>query len=427
MSFSCGFSQHSARLCAVAVLLCASAVAGPALAADVPLTLDATVHQALVQAPLIAAREDETSAMREDAQRAGRLPDPSLTFGIANFPVTAPGAFSLSSDPMTMRSVGVMQAIPSRAARNAERALASAQIDVAEADRALTEQAVRERAADAWIALWAARQQQALLGDLRDEAMLAARIAQARLRGGEGNATEALAARAEAGALDNRLETSTTAIDSAQASLARWITTPATTLADPPDFAHLPIDPARLQSAIDEQAPLHVWAARDQAAQAALEKARAARHSDWTIEASYGHRVAGLSDMLMLQASVSLPLFSHDRQDRGISARQAQVDAALAAHEDARRAQREAVAQTIAQWRGLGRQIERDEKALLPLARDRSATALAAYRGGGPLQPWLDARREEIELRLRHADALAARAQRWAALAYLLPSVETTP
>lgn len=53
--------------------------------------------------------------------------------------------------------------------------------------------------------------------------------------------------------------------------------------------------------------------------------------------------------------------------------------------------------------------------------------ALAGYRGGGPFQPWLDARREEIELRLRYPDALAARAQLWAPLAYLLPTSETTP
>jgi outer membrane protein, heavy metal efflux system len=63
---------------------------------------------------------------------------------------------------------------------------------------------------------------------------------------------------------------------------------------------------------------------------------------------------------------------------------------------------------------------------LLPLDRDRAITALAGYRGGGTLQPWLDARRDEIELRLNYADALAARARLWTSLAYLLPS-EVTP
>lgn len=412
---------------ASAVMLATVAAVSVTQAAVPPLTLEAAVRQGVAQAPLIAARAADASAMREEAQRAGRLPDPSLSFGVANFPVTAPGAFSLYSDAMTMRTIGLAQAIPSRAARTADRVLASAQIDVADADRVMTEQAVRERAAVAWIGLWSAQQQRTLLDELRDEAALAVKIAQARLRGGDGSATDALAARAEAGALDNRLEASTAAIEAAQASLVRWTAAPAMALADPPDFAQLPTEPDRLDRAIDEQAPMRVWAARDEAAQAALQKARAAKHPDWMVEASYGRRVPGLSDMVMLQFSVSLPLFTRNRQERGIGAKQAQADAALATHEDARRAQREAVAQTIAKWQGLGRQIGRDHATLLPLARDRTATALAAYRGGGSLQPWLDARRDEIELRLSYADALAIRAQLWASLAYLLPSAETTP
>ena len=124
---------------------------------------------------------------------------------------------------------------------------------------------------------------------------------------------------------------------------------------------------------------------------------------------------------------MSLPLFTRNRQDRGISAKQAERDAVQADHEDARRAQREAVARNVASWQGWGRQIERYQATLLPLARDRGRTALAGYRGGGSLQPWIEARRSEIELRLQYADALAAHARLWASLAYLMPSLETTP
>ena len=141
----------------------------------------------------------------------------------------------------------------------------------------------------------------------------------------------------------------------------------------------------------------------------------------------YGKRAPRLSDMVTLQVSVSLPLFTRNRQDRGISAKQAQADAVQFAHDDARRAQREKVERTVATWQGWNRQIQRYRDTLLPLARDRTKTALASYRGGGLFQPWLDARRDDIELRLRYADALAARARLWASLAYLLPNPETTP
>ena len=424
MLFSHDFRCHKVSGLAMILL---GVMAVTAHAAQPPLTLDAAVQQGLARAPLLDARADDIRATREEAVRAGRLPDPSLTFGVANYPVTAPGAFSLRSDGMTMRTVGVMQAIPSRAARDAERSLANAQIDAAEADHTATAQTVQERIADAWVIVWVTQQKRALLGELRNESNLAVKLTQARLRGGEGSAADALAARAETAALDNRLEAVDADLVAAQAGLQRWLGKTFSDLAEAPDFGQLPVNPDRLEQNIDGQAPMQAWQAREQVAQAALEQARAAKHPNWNVSLDYGKRAPGLSDMVTLQVGVSLPLFTRNRQDRGISAKQAQSDAVQDAHEDARRAQREMIERTAATWQGWGRQIQRYQETLLPLDRDRTKTALASYRGGGSFQPWLDARRDDIELRLSYVDALAARAQLWAALAYLLPTSETTP
>ena len=418
------FVRHP-RVTALALFVWGAAAA-IAQAAEPPLTLEAAVRQGLARAPQIEARASDTAAAHEEAVRAGRLPDPTLKFGLSNFPVTEPGAFSLRSDGMTMRTIGVTQAIPSRAARTAERSLATAQVDAAEAERVAVEQNVRERIADTWIDVWAIEQRRGLLLDLHDEAALAVRITQARLRGGEGSAVDALAAQAELAALDNRLEATDADLAAAQAGLQRWLGVPPGVLAATQDFSRLPVTADRLVSSVDQQAPLQAWAAREQLAQAALDQARAAKHPDWSVSASYGKRAPGMSDMVMLEVGVSLPLFTHDRQDRGISARQAQRDAVQADHVDARRAQREAVTRAIASWQGWDGQIERYQQTLLPLARDRARTALAGYRAGSSLQPWLDARRAEIELRLNYADALASRARLWASLAYLFPA-EVTP
>ena len=393
-----------------------------AAASTAPLTLDVAVQNGVSRAPLLASRNADIDAAHEEAGRAGQLPDPSLTFGVANYPVTYPGAFSLRSDSMTMRSFGLMQTIPSRAARDADRTLAAAQVDAAEADRVSTTQTVRERIADAWIDAWATQRKRALLEQMRGEDALAIQITQARLRGGDGSATDALAARADAATLDNRLDAVDADLAAAQASLQRWLGEPASTLADDPDFGQLPVSPDRLKSNMDRQAPLQAWQAREQVAQAALDQARAARHPDWSISAMYGKRAPNLSDMVTLQVGVSLPLFTRNRQDRGISAKQAQWDAVQDAHEDARRAQGEMIERTVATWQGWNRQIQRYQDTLLPLDRDRAQTALASYRAGGLLQPWLDARREEIERRISFADALAARARLWASLAYLMPA-----
>lgn len=423
--FSIIFGRRRWALGLAALLYGASAMT--AYAVEPPLTFEAAVQRGLANAPQLEARRADIDAMHEEAARAGRLPDPSLTVGIANYPVTAPGAFSLRSNPMSMRAIGIMQTIPSKASRDAKQQSAGAQIDSAEATRVATMQTQRELIANAWIGVWAYGKQRALLQELQGESVLTVQVAKARLRGGEGSVTDVLAARADALTLDNQLESNQAALEAARASLQRWLGDATPPLAEPPDFSTLPIGRAELEQSIDRQAPLQVWQAREQVADAALAEARAAKHPDWNVGLSYGHRAPGLSDTVTLQVGVSLPLFTRNRQDRGISAKYAERDAVQADHEDARRAQREAVARAIATWQGWDRQIVRDEHTLLPLARDRTRTALAAYRGGGPLQPWLDARRDDIQLRLNYADALAARARLWASLAYLLSASETTP
>jgi outer membrane protein TolC len=159
-----------------------------------------------------------------------------------------------------------------------------------------------------------------------------------------------------------------------------------------------------------------------ESAAAALDVARADKHPDWSVAASYGQRAAGRSDMVMLEVGIGLPLFTRNRQDRGVAAREAEYQAALATREDMRRQEIARVRADLARWEGLKRQVALHEDALLPLARDRSATALASYRAGGPLQPWLEARRDELDAHLSHAEHLGELGRAWAALAFLLPS-----
>ncbi|MDE2295407.1 MAG: TolC family protein [Gammaproteobacteria bacterium] len=392
-----------------------------------PLTLDEAVQRGVARAPLVRAGRDAIAASRAQADRAGRLPDPSMSVGVANYPVTAPDALRWGAEPMSMRTVGLTQAIPSEAMRAAQRRRADSSVDVAIASRAVTVESTEQRVADAWIAVWTEGQRQSELVALRDESALAVQIARARLRGGEGSATDVLAAQAAALTLENRIDAVNAAWRAARAELQRWVGSDAPSVGDAPNFARLPQTPAALEENVDRQVPMRVWRARESAAAAAVAEARAAKRPDWSIGVTYGNRGPGRSDMVSLQFSVSLPVFTRHRQDAGVSAADDEWRAIQASHDDARRAQRAAVAARLAAWRGWSRQVDRDRDALLPLARDRARTALAAYRGGGSLQPWLEARRDEIDLRLSYVDAVAARAEQWAALAYLMPGQEELP
>ena len=391
-----------------------------------PLSLDAAALIAAAQAPQVQAQILRAQAAHDDAVRAGRLPDPQLVAGIDNLTATGPQAFDAAADDMTMRTLGVMQEIPARAKRKAATQVAVANAHVADADAVGLRLAAERAAAGAWVMLWAAQRERALLDDLRMQSGLAAASAKARMSGGTGSAMDALAARADAVELDNRIDAAQSDIAMARAALVRWIGDRADgELAQAPDFATLPVPPVQLQGDVDRQGPLLGWGAREDRAQARIDLARAGKRPDWSVSLNYGERIHR-TDMISVMVGFSLPLFPGNRQDRDISARYAERDAVLADHEDARRAQRAAVDTTLARWQGDDKQVRRYRDELLPLGADRSRTALAAYRGGGSLQPWLDARRDEIDTRFAYARALAAWGKAWAQLAYLIPDSDSS-
>jgi outer membrane protein TolC len=414
----------SSRVSIAACCLWLALVCPPiALASPAELTLEQALRIAVARAPLIDASRAGVTAARQEAARAGALPDPMLTVGIANLPVTGADAFDPNADFMTMKKIGLRQEIPSRAKRESRASLAQREVDEARAAAGATRLAVRRATADAWIQLWAAQRELAALQALRSQAELAAQLAKARVSGGGASVVDALAAEAARLELDNRVEAARAERSAAQAALARWLGESADVAAsDSPDFDALPHSQAELLDAIDRLGPLLPVVAGVETAASAIDVARAEKHPDWSVAASYGQRSGG-SDMLMFEVGIGLPLFTRTRQDRGIAAREAEYRAALAMREDLRRQEAARIRAGVARWEGLKRQIALHEDALLPLAHDRSTTALAAYRAGGPLQPWLDARRDELAVHLSHVTHLRELGLAWAALAFLLPEV----
>ena len=406
---------------AVLVMLAFIPVA-PAFATDGVLRLQDAVEQAVTRAPILLARDASRTAASEDLVRADALPDPTLAFGIQSVPINGPDAFTVARDGMTMRHIGVSQALPSRAKREARREMAQALLAQADAQAVTTVLDVKRATATAWVQMWAAQEQRRLLQDLSDQAALAVRATRARLSGGTGSASDALAARGTDLQLQNRIDDAESRIEQARAGLQRWLgEAPTGSAAAPPDFSQAPVPEARLLANLDRQGPLLSWDAQEASAEAALTLARAEKRPDWSVGAGVARRGAGASNVAWLEIGIGLPLFAGNRQDRGVAARNADLQSLHASREDARRMQGEAVRKAFVQWQGIGRQIIRSRDTLLPLSSDRSSAALAAYSGGASLQDWLDARRDEIDARLDYADLLAAWGQAWVELAYLLP------
>lgn len=406
------------RSAMVVLLVAASSVA----AQPTMVSLDDARGAASAAAPGVAAKSARIVAAREDAARAAALPDPTLNLGIDNLTVTGPEAFRLGADEMTMRRIGLMQEWPSRRKREARRATAEALVDAAVSEAAAMRLEVERRAGEAWIDTWAAEAEVHALQNLIDDAQRAMAIAKAQLASGTGTAADALAAQVAKSELDNSLRRAQAQGHAARAGLSRWIDAGDTVpLAALPDVASLRVTPDRLRATLDQHAHLQVWEGRERAADATVDLAQAEKRPDLGFGVSYGARSAGLPDMMMVEVSIGLPLFARHRQDRNLAARVAEREALHFEREDARREQREALERQLAAWEGLREEGMQYETTLLPLARDRSAVALASYGSGGEIQPWIEARRDEVETRRRAVQLQAELSRAWLALDTLLP------
>ena len=406
---------------------CCFAIAALAMAASSAsaneLTLAEAARRAVEFAPQLEASRAAIEAASQDLHRAGRLPDPMLSIGFDSLPVSGADAFDFDADSMTEKTIGLRQALPARAKRAAQRRAAARTVELAQVDAEVARLAVARAAANAWVDVWSAKREIEALGSLRAQAQLAARLTRARVAGGS-SALDALAAEAGVLEIDSEVAAAEGAAGEALAGLRRWIGDDAVTIAaSAPDFGRAPRPEGAALAALDTQPSLRSAGAKVASAIAAVEEARAERRPDWDLTASYGQR-SGFDDMLMLEVGVSLPLFAGNRQAPGIAARAAEQRAARAAEESLRLELTARVRAAYARWEALRRQVSIHEQ-VLKLARDRSIAALASYRAGGELRPWLDARRDEATAHRAHAQHLAGLGRAWVELAFLFE--ETTP
>jgi outer membrane protein TolC len=318
---------------------------------------------------------------------------------------------------MTMRRIGLMQDIPNSGKRRAQKAVAAAAVDQAQAEQRLQRAAVRTAAAQAWLERYYAGRRRLLLDALGQENRLLADTVRATLAGGRGLPADAIGPQQEAAELGDRLDALQADEIRARATLRQLIGADADQplQGEAPDFT---IDAAQLRAQLASHPELAAYEPRLAQANAALRAAQAERRPDWGVELAYARRAAAFDDMVSLQFTVSLPLFAGARQNPAIGARRLELQQLTSAREQLLREHAAALDSDLADLVLLDRQLDRVRQTRLPLARQKVALQLASYQGGKTELPAvLAARRElidveflQLELQDRRA-ALAARIQ----------------
>lgn len=391
------------RLIVLAPLLAAIPIA--ALAE--PMTFDAAIRRAAASAPSLQASAASVDASRSASIAAGQLPDPTLTVGVDNFPVSGPPAFSFTRDSMTMGRIGVEQEFTNPAKRRALRGRAQANIDVAEADLAVETQNVRLATALAWIDLYYAKRRLAQLDQLNDSLNDLQATVTARLASGSARPSQALEPEQLRAAVADRRAELQAEVTKAQARLARLTGDPqADAVGDPP---LLEVDGPALRAHVGGLPRLQVLDAQINAADADVTLAQADKRPDWRIGTSYGRRDPAYGDMVSVTFSIDLPLFGKRRQDPLIAARESDARRARLMRDAGERDLAAELEADLADYAFHQQRLLNARQTLVPLAKRRAELDMASYSAGrldlgSALLSTLALAEAEVEALAREAD-----------------------
>lgn len=412
--------RHTRATLGLVLLL---AVAPPAGAAQPLLTLPEAQRLAAERSRQLAAQDSAVLASREMAAAAGQLPDPTLKIGVDNLPVTGSDAYSLTRDFMTMRRIGVMQEFTRGEKRQFRAERFEREAERGSAEKTLILANIQRDTALAWLDRYYAEAMAAVVAEQITESRLEIEAADGAYRAGRGSQADVFAARAARVALEDRASEFGRRIRTAISALARWVGNGADApLAGKPALDAIRVDPQALEAQLAHHPQISVLAKQEGIAAAEAKLARANRSADWSLEAGYSQRGPAFSNMVSIGVSIPLQWDQKNRQDRELAAKLALVEQAKAQREDALRAHVAEVRAMIYEWENGRERRARYQRELVPLARERTQAALAAYRGGkAGLADVLAARRYELEVRLQALQLETDTARWWAQLNFLIP------
>ena len=109
--------RHSRAL--YRLILLATTIVPLAHAGEPPLGLGEALAISEQRSSKLAAQSSAVAAAAEQIGRSAQLPDPKIRMGVDNLPVSGPDAYSLTSDFMTMKRIGIMQEVPNGEKRRA--------------------------------------------------------------------------------------------------------------------------------------------------------------------------------------------------------------------------------------------------------------------------------------------------------------------
>lgn len=368
--------------------------------------LDSLIARALAANPAIRAAEQRISAARARIQPAGLWPDPVLTIGVRDFPLSSPGFY----DNFTMKMVAIGQVFPYPGKLRLGRQAFRRELSAEEANLAAEILRIRQEVQDAYFDLVFLDSALEIVERNRNVLVSFIRITEARYAVGGAGQEDVLKSRVETARLGESATALTQQRDATLARLNAMLDRPSVTpIAHPAVPARIaraavadsanqirfvssalgalaadsPLPPlvALQETAVRENPILQEHLARIAAQSVRVDLARKAYLPDFDVSLQYGQR-DGFRDLVSAMVSVPLPLQKGSKQNLLVTEAQSQLASLEAAHHAEQNAVRAEVARLYADLERDRAQLGLYVKAILPQGRASLASATASYQVG---------------------------------------------
>jgi outer membrane protein TolC len=374
-----------------------------------PLTLDTALKLAEQYAPTLRANSAQIEGAENMVSASGILPNPKLFVGLDNYPVSGDAAWSVTQEGMTMQKIGIMQDFPNRAKRLAEIELAKAELGSANAQTEILRIELRQKVASAWLKRFYLERKLALYDDLLSENGLLFQITQTQVTSGRTMVTNAISPKLDKTVLLDQKDDLLRDLNKAKLELHRLISADSSRTTEieslPSQEPVINFDTSRLYHHLHQLPELKAFQAERQTAEAKLKQAQALQKSDWSIEFAYQHRAPEFGDMIGVQLTTELPVFSKKRSSSLVQAILAEQNRITADQEIKYREHLTMLDEGLSDLKALDQQIQRTVQSTLPLTKQKVNLQLASYQAGkANLSDVIETRQALLNQRLRLID-----------------------
>ncbi len=390
--------------------------------ATLALSLKQAEQIALESDPLVQSHRAASRSFTEESAADGTLPDPKLRLGMFNVPVDS---FSITEDPATQLRVGIQQEFPRGNVLDLkqQQSVWLAQSSSAQADDAKLK--ILKDLRETYLNLYYEIEAGKIVKETRALFAKLVKITEDQYAAGRVNQQDVIRSDLELSRLDDRMTKIQSNQDEYRAQLAQWIDETAWEPIDK-NFPVLPSIPYNddINQLLTQHPSIKSETAKVEASRKMIEMSRQDYKPGIGAFVEYRKRFgenpdgSDRSDMLAAMITMDIPLFTGNRQDKNVAAREEKTNAARYARDDKLRSLKRMLGKDRAIYKRLGEREQIYTNSLLENAKNNSEASLNAYQSGvTEFTTLMRARISELDVRL---DDLRVRVDRSRARARLL-------